>query len=80
MNGTSGFQEVRSSTSRSSSYRYRFLHEHRYQFGTGSWYLLRPHDLIALSTGISTMREKVSDTLVRSQPSPCFSPNVALSS
>ena len=35
MNGTSGFQEVRSSTSRS-PISYRFLHEQRHQFGTGS--------------------------------------------
>ena len=33
MNGTSGFQEVQSSTSRSSSY--RFQHEQWHQFGTG---------------------------------------------
>ena len=39
MNGTSGFQEVRSSTSRSPSYRYRFLHEQRHRFGTGAWHL-----------------------------------------
>jgi filamentous hemagglutinin family protein len=37
MNGTSGIQEVRSSLSRSPSYRYHFLHEQRHQFGTGSW-------------------------------------------
>ena len=61
MNGTSGFQEVRSSTSRSPAY--RFLHEQRHQFGTGSWHLFRTHDLIALSTGISTKREKVPDTV-----------------
>ena len=56
MNGTSGFQEVRSSTSRSPSY--RFLHEQRHRFGTGAWHLFRTHDLIALSTGISTKRER----------------------
>ena len=39
MNGTSGFQEVRSSPSRSPSYRYRFLHEQRHRFGTGAWHL-----------------------------------------
>ena len=33
MNGTSGFQEVRPSTSRSA---YCFLHERQHQFGTGS--------------------------------------------
>lgn len=37
MNGTSGFQEVRSSTSRSQVDGFR--HEQRYQFGTGSLYL-----------------------------------------
>jgi hypothetical protein len=60
MNGTSGFQEVRSSISRSPSY--RLLHEQRPEFETDCWRLLRTHDLIALSTGISTKREKVSDT------------------
>ena len=29
---------------------YRLLHEQRHRFGTGSWHLLRTHDLIALST------------------------------
>ena len=61
MNGTSGFQEARTSTSRSPSY--RLLHEQQLQFGTDSWHLLRTHDLIALSTGISTKREKVPDTI-----------------
>src|SRR5713101_4750673 len=41
MNGTSGFQEVRSSTSRSPSYRYRYLHEQRHRFGTGAWHLFQ---------------------------------------
>jgi len=63
MNGTSGFQEVQASISRSPSYRYRFLHDQRHQFGTGSWYLLRPHDLIALSTDTGTKREKGSGTI-----------------
>ena len=63
MNGTAGFQAVRSSTSRSP---YRFLHEQRHQFGTGAWHPLHTHDLIALFTGISTTREKISDAL----PSP----------
>ena len=36
MNGTSGFQEVRSSTSRSPSY--RFLHEQQHQSEQGSWH------------------------------------------
>jgi len=61
MNGTSGFQEVRSSTSRSPSY--RLLHEQQPQFGTGAWHLLRTHDFIALSSGISTKREKVPGTI-----------------
>ena len=41
----------------------RLLHEQRHQLGTGSWHLLRAHDLIALSTGIGTKREKVPDTI-----------------
>jgi len=61
MNGTSGFQAVWASTSRSHSH--RFLHEQRPQFGTGSWPLFRTHDLIALSAGISTKRETVPDTV-----------------
>jgi hypothetical protein len=55
MNGTAGFQEVQSSTSRLQSY--RFLHEQRHQFGPGSRHLLRTHNLIALSTSISTKRK-----------------------
>ena len=50
MSGTSGFQEVRSSTSRSSTN--RFLQVQRHQFGTGFWQLRRTHDLIALSTWV----------------------------
>jgi hypothetical protein len=57
MNGTSGFQEVRSSTSRSPAY--RFLQEQRHRFETVARYLLRTHDLIALSTGISSKLDKV---------------------
>jgi hypothetical protein len=60
MNGTSGFQEVRSSTSRSSTN--RLLQEQRHQFGTCSRDLSCTNDLIFLSSGISTMREKVPDT------------------
>ena len=63
MKGTSGFQEVWSSPSRSPSS--RFLHEPRHQFGTGSGRPLRTHDLIALSSGISTKREKVPYTMFR---------------
>jgi hypothetical protein len=47
MNGTSGFQEVRSSPSRSPSY--RLLDEQQHQFGTGSWHFLHTHDPTALS-------------------------------
>jgi hypothetical protein len=61
MNGTSGFQEVRSSISRSPSY--RLLREQQPQFGTGAWHLLRAHDLIGLPTDISTKRETVPDTV-----------------
>ena len=42
---------------------YRFLHEQRPRFGTGAWHLFHTHDLIALSTGISTNRDKVPDTI-----------------
>ena len=41
---------------------YRFLQEQRPQFGTGAWRLLHTHDVIALSTGISTKREQAPDT------------------
>jgi hypothetical protein len=39
------------------------LHEQQHQSGTGVWQFLRTHDLIARSTGISTKREKVPDTI-----------------
>ena len=61
MNGTSGFQEVRASRSRSPSC--GFLHEQQHQFGEGAWHLLNTHDLIAPFKGISTKREKVPDTV-----------------
>jgi len=61
MNGTSGFQEVQSSTSRSPSY--QFLHEQQHLFGTGAWHPLRTHNLIALSTGISSKQEMVPDNI-----------------
>ena len=61
MKGTSGFQEVRSSTSRSPAY--RLLQEQQHQFGTGAWHLFPTHDLIALSTDISTKQETVPDTV-----------------
>jgi hypothetical protein len=53
MNDISGFQEeVRSSTSRSSAY--RFPQKQRHQFGTASRQLLYAYDRIARSTGIGT--------------------------
>lgn len=61
MNGTSGFQEVRSSSSRSSSD--RFLHEQRHQFEIGSWLPLQTQDLIARPSGINAMGEKFPDTI-----------------
>ena len=62
MNGTSGFQEVRSSTSRSSTN--RLLCRQRPLFGTGAWHLSQTHDLIALSTGISMKRENARCVLL----------------
>ena len=59
MNGTSGFHEVRSSTSRSPSH--RFLQEQRHRFGSGAWRLFDTHDAIASSTGISTKRDNVHE-------------------
>jgi len=67
MKGTSGFQEVRSSTSRSPAY--RLLQEQQHQFGTSSWHFLHTHDLIARSTGISTKHETVPDTVFMPQTS-----------
>ena len=61
MNGTSGFQEMRSSTSRSSTN--RFLHEQRDRFGTGACHLLCTHDFIARSTDIILSRENASDII-----------------
>jgi hypothetical protein len=61
MNGTSGFQEMRSSSSRSSTN--RFLHEQRHRFGTGIWHLLRTHDLIAFSTDITVKKEYLASRL-----------------
>jgi hypothetical protein len=43
----------------------RLLREQRCQSGAGSWQLFRTHDLIALSTGISTKREKVPGTIFK---------------
>jgi hypothetical protein len=63
MNGASGFQEMWSSAPRSSTN--RLLDEQRPQVGTGVWQLLRTHDRIALSIGISTQNEKVPDTIFR---------------
>ena len=64
MNGTSGFLEVRSSTSRSTLS--RFLHEQRYRFGASAWHLLRTHDLLSPCTGISTKGEPVPKIFSRS--------------
>ena len=47
MCGTLGFQYMRSSTSRSPSY--RFLQEQRHRLGTDASRLFQNHDLIALS-------------------------------
>ena len=55
MNGTSGFQEGRSSTSRSSTN--RLLHEQQHQFDTGFWHLFPTHDL-AVSPQASVRSEK----------------------
>jgi hypothetical protein len=64
MNGTSGFGEVRSFTSRSTTN--RLLQEQQSQFGTDFWHLLRNQNLISLSTSIRTKQENVS---VRAQGS-----------
>ena len=42
---------------------YWFLQEQRHRFVTDSRHLLRTHDLIALSTSITTKREKVPDDI-----------------
>ena len=60
MNGTSGFQEVRSSTSRSPSY--RFLHEQRHRFGTGSWYLLHTKELLLMEPQVRMMPPLLSSS------------------
>lgn len=62
MNGTSGFHELRSSISRSSTN--RLLQEQQRQFGTGLWHDLRPHDLSDLFTSISTKRDTAPDTFL----------------
>jgi filamentous hemagglutinin family protein len=64
MNGTSGFQEVRSSTSRSPSY--RFLHEQRHQFVTGAWYLLHTKELPRLAPQVSMITRLLSSSQNRS--------------
>jgi hypothetical protein len=53
MNGTSGFQEVRSSASRSPSN--RFLHEQRHRFGTGSWQLFPNEELPLMEPQVRMM-------------------------
>ena len=64
MNGTSGFQEVQSSASRSPLY--RFLQEQQHRFGTDALHLLYTYDLFALATGIRTKREKAPNSISRS--------------
>jgi hypothetical protein len=56
MNGPSGFQEVRSSTSRSSTN--RLLRKQQPQFGTGAWHRFRTHDRIACSTDINQSEKR----------------------
>ena len=56
MNGTSGFEESRSSPSRSPS------PEQRHRLGTGAWHLLHTHHLSALFTDTSAKREKAATT------------------
>jgi hypothetical protein len=65
MNGTSGFQEVRSSTSRSPAY--QFLHEQRHQCGTGFRLLLHTHNLIALSKASAQSEKRFLDAVFSSQ-------------
>jgi glutamine cyclotransferase len=60
MNGTSGFQEVGSSASCLTLY--RFLHKQRHRLRVDAWDLRATHDHIALSTGISTNRDKTPKT------------------
>ena len=74
MNDISGLQEVRSSTSRSSAY--RFPQKQRHQFGTASRQLLYAYDRIACSTGISTKPMKSRTQVVSgSLPSGVLSSN-----
>jgi hypothetical protein len=67
MNDISGWREVGSSIFRSPVH--WFIHEQRYQRGAGFRHLFRTHYLIARSTGISTKREKVPDTIFMPQAS-----------
>ena len=52
MNGTSGFQEVRSSIFRSPSS--RSLHEQRHQCEAGSWHVLRAKELLRTGPQVRT--------------------------
>jgi hypothetical protein len=61
MNNTSGFHEGRSSTFRSLSYQYRFPHEQRHQFGTGSRHFSML-TISSLSPQASAQSEKMSLT------------------
>ena len=60
MNGTSGFEEVQSSTPDHQPIGSCTSNSINSEIGT--WCLLQTHDLIAFSTGISTKREKVPKT------------------
>jgi len=53
MNGTSGFQEVRPSTTRSPAY--HFLDEHRHLFGAGSRSLLATEELTRMTPHVRMM-------------------------
>lgn len=57
MNGTSGFREVRTTTSRSHSN--RLLYQQQPHFGTGFLNLLQADKFITCSTGISAACENV---------------------
>ena len=82
MNGPSGFREDGEKLCRASHFSrqsrssrmartfrhtYRLLLEQRHQFGKGSQHLLPTHDHIALSAGMSTKTENVSNTIFKSQ-------------
>jgi hypothetical protein len=72
MNRTSGFREVLLLPSQSSTN--RLLREQGNRFGTGFRQFIQTHNLIALSTGTSTKRIKVSDTFIFPDPVPLAMP------